>query len=126
MCTDRPITPDAGMTDLQQPASLQPADVMVVRSVLHSLAHGWVLDEHHDADDGALMLMLTPPGPEDTTPTFVLSRTANGVQVTAILSDSCDTLHTAPNIRHATWAVLRSYNGSSGLLSQTEADIAQG
>ncbi len=130
MCAHRLTTTDtstqADADDLPQPRGLQPADVLVARSVLHCLAPAWTLDEHHDDADGALMLMLTPPGSEDTTPTYVLTQTPDGIQIASALGDSCDTLHTAPSIRRATWAALSSHNGSSGLLGRIEADLAQG
>ncbi len=103
MCAHRLTTADvdAGANISQPLHGLQPVDVMVAHSVLRSLAPAWILDEHHDADTGALMLMLTAPGPEDTTPTFVLSHAPHGIQVAVALGDSCDTLHTASNIRRA-------------------------
>ncbi len=130
MCAHRLTTADADaaadMDDLRQPRGLQSADVLVARSVLHCLAPAWMLDEHHDADTGALMLMLTPPGPEDTTPTFVLSQTPDGIQIAAALGDSCDTFHTATNIRRATWAALGFHAQSTGLIVESLRIAAQG
>ncbi len=129
MCAHRLTTTDvdaaADVDDLQQPRGLQPADVLVARSVLHCLAPAWILDEHHDADTGALMLMLTPPGPEDTTPTFVLTQTPDGIQIAAALGDSCDTFQTEPTIRRAIWAALHSHDGSTALIRQTPQTTTQ-
>ncbi len=118
MCAYRLTTVDGDTStnDLQQPCHLQPADVMVVRAILHALAPTWCLDEHQAGENGSLMLMLTPPGPEDTTPTFVLSQTQEGVELAAALGDSCDTLHTAASVRQAVWMALRSHYRSTGLI----------
>ncbi len=115
MCAHRLTTQDADTNNLLPLSGLQPADVVVTRSILRSLAPTWTLDEHHDAVDGSLMLMLTPPGVEDTTPTFILSQTPDGIQAAAALGDSCDTLLTAPSIRHAVWMALKAVDQITGL-----------
>ncbi len=130
MCAHHLTTADtsarADADDLQQPLGLQLTDVLVARSVLHCLAPTWTLDEHRDDADGALMLMLTPPGPEDAMPTFVLSHHTDGIQITAALGDSCDVLHTEPNLRRAIWAAVGFHHQSMGLIVQSLQVAAQG
>ena len=40
------------------------------------------------------MLVLTPPGDEEATPSFLLSGTVRGMELAVALGDSCDTLGT--------------------------------
>ncbi len=118
MCTGRLITFGTETNHLPQPLGLQPADVMVARSVLRSLAPTWTLDEHHDVDDGALMLMLTPPDPEGSAPTFLLTQHTDGIHVTTALGDSCETLLTKLTIRGAVWTTVDLHSRTTKMLAQ--------
>ena len=75
------------------PHGLNAADAQATIIALQGVTPDWTIDQHEDID-GALMLMLTAPGEEDTTPTFVLTRTGTGTHLAVALGDSCDTLGT--------------------------------
>ncbi len=122
MCAHRLTTADTSpwvnTGNPPQPHGLQFDDVRVARSILRSLAPAWTFDEHHDPN-GIFMLMLTPPGPGDVTPTFVLSQHADDIQVAVALGDSCDKLHTAPNLQRAVRMALSLYGEGCRLIEET-------
>lgn len=98
MCAHRLSTDLAG-DSARKLNSLSRADMQVATFALRAFAPDWSVDQHDDCSND-IMLMLTPPGPEETSPTFVLSNTADGIQLAVVLGDSCDTLGTFQHVRN--------------------------
>lgn len=104
MCADPTLTrqsaaPQHGMFGLQASKG-----AIALITALQAIAPGWTLDSHQGVQ-GELLLVVTPPGEEETTPSFVLSETMAGIELAVALGDSCDTLGTFQTtegaLRHA-------------------------
>ena len=98
MCAHRLPNPIAAT--LHKLHGLRATDIQAAIVALQVAPADCTVDQHEDSE-GDLMLMITPPGHEDTTPTFVLSGTAAGVQLDVALGDSCDSLGTFADLRQA-------------------------
>lgn len=58
----------------------------VVRLTLDVENLAWEVDEHDGCDEG-LMILLTPPGEEDETPSFVISGTEEGFMLSSVFRE---------------------------------------
>lgn len=82
MHAHQPFTADEHLASVRQIHSLRRREIEAVIAEVCRSSKGWSIDQHYGCD-GDVMLVLTPPDAGTNTTTFVLSRTATGIQLAA-------------------------------------------